>query len=150
MTENEKFNNVLVRYKSLINRYIKQSKDARIRYYFYQGIVITLTAMTPVLVVAFPDIKSLHALLPALASIAMGWSTLKQFKDQWRRRILAACALQKEYSFFIGKCGDYKNVQDKNLICHFVERIAQIVETEQVEWEKLVHIGESRDQQQGN
>lgn len=150
MDADKKEDKATLRYESLVNRYRKQSTDARRKYYFYQGSLIVLTAITPVFVVAYPDGKWLHALLPALASIVAGYLTLNQFKDQWRRRALAASALQKEYSFFITQCSDYKGLSKDDSICHFVERVEKIVETENIEWATLIHMNENKDFQQEN
>lgn len=125
------------RYKSQVEWYEKTKNDARRYFYWGQTLVVVFSGITPFLMLAI-DIKWVHALFPALASILAGALGIWQFQDAWQRRAVALEALKSEFVKFDTRSGDdYRlPITEDQAIEHFVLKIEDIVGNEVAEWRR--------------
>ena len=139
MKTKERLDNAEERYKKQINRYKKQSDGARNRYRFGTCLVLLFTGATPITIVALPTWVVIHALLPALAGLIAGILAFLNEKEQWHRRVIALTSLQHEYTLFITRCEQYRDLSEDDAICTFVQNMELITQAEVSGWEALMH-----------
>ena len=127
----------LGRYQSQVAFYEKTKRDARVRYYLLQAVVIISSAITPLLIVASVD-RWIQVAAPTVASISAGLLAAGQFKESWLRRARAVEALKSEFALFDTRSGKNYSAQvpDDKALETFVLRTERICADERGEWRR--------------
>lgn len=121
------------RYEDQINWYDKKSVWSQKMYKRFQGAVIVLSAITPILVAIGVD----EARWPAVvisALVAIGTTSLKTFKYQenWINYRTTCETLRKEIHFYKAGVSDYKDTGDAEAL--FIERVEALISRENTMW----------------
>jgi len=133
----ERRRKALARYESQLAFYEKTKKDARIRYYALQSLVIIASAITPVLIVASVE-KWIQAAAPTLATISAGLLAIFQFNDAWLRRARTVEVLKSEFFLFDTRSGKHyaATIPDDQVLETFILRTEKIYADERGEWQR--------------
>ena len=142
MTDDE-FNSYLKdRYQDQVDWYDRKAATSQTVYHRMQWAIIILAAVTPVLVVFVLDRELPTALshLPAVTSAAVAILTaaLKTFKYQenWISYRSTCEALRREKHLFDADLNDYRAGSDKERRSVFVERVEDLLASENTAWLK--------------
>ncbi len=121
------------RYEDQINWYDKKSIWNQKMYRRFQGIVIILSVITPVLVAIGIEETRWPAVVIA-AIVAIGTTSLKTFKYQenWINYRTTCETLRKEIHFYKAGIGDYKDTNERESL--FVERVEALISRENTMW----------------
>ena len=132
--EQEKFEEYLRdRYLRQIQWYDSKSATSKLLYTIFQWIVISLSALIPVLVVTLED--DLKWLTAGLAvALAIGTAGLKtfRFQENWIIYRTIAETLKKEKHFYDAGLEDYTDAAEKNAL--FIERVEFLISREHSLW----------------
>jgi len=121
------------RYEDQINWYDKKSIWNQKMYKRFQGIVIVLSVITPVLVAM--RIEKTHWLVVIVSAlVAIGTTSLKTFKYQenWINYRTTCETLRKEIHFYNVGVGEYKDINNREAL--FVERVEALISRENTMW----------------
>lgn len=121
------------RYEDQINWYDKKSMWHQKMYKRFQGAVIVLSTITPVLIAIWKEETRWPAVIIA-ALVAIGTTSLKTFKYQenWINYRTTCETLRKEIHFYKAAVGDYKDREDPESL--FVERAEALISRENTMW----------------
>lgn len=122
------------RYEDQINWYDKKSILHQKMYKRFQGAVIVLSAITPVLVAIVPEATRWPAVIIS-ALVAIGTTSLKTFKYQenWINYRTTCETLRKEIHFYNAGIGNYKDTKGDSEAL-FVERVEALISRENTMW----------------
>ena len=121
------------RYEDQINWYDKKSIWNQKMYKRFQGIVIVLSVITPVLVaIGIKETRWPAVFISAL--VAIGTTMLKTFKYQenWINYRTTCETLRKEIHFYSAGVNFYKEIEDPEAF--FVERVESLISRENTMW----------------
>ncbi len=121
------------RYEDQINWYDKKSIWNQKMYRRFQGIVIVLSVITPVLVAqGIKETRWPTVVIAAL--VAIGTTMLKTFKYQenWINYRTTCETLRKEIHFYNAGVNFYKEIEDPEAL--FVERVEALISRENTMW----------------
>lgn len=121
------------RYEDQINWYDKKSIWNQKRYKHFQGIIIVLSVITPILVAIVPETTRWPAVVIS-ALVAIGTTSLKTFKYQenWINYRTTCETLRKEIHFYKADIGAYKDAEDREAF--FIERVESLISRENTMW----------------
>ncbi|MBV6439069.1 MAG: DUF4231 domain-containing protein [Haliscomenobacteraceae bacterium CHB4] len=118
-----------------------EKKSARNKRWFFtsQSLVIICSALIP-LCVGYSDNENLEWLkyvggfLGAIVAILGGVMSLKKYRENWRLYRASAEALQREKYLYFNRIGSYDDPDEGKIFKLFVERVEQILASENTLW----------------
>ncbi len=121
------------RYEDQTNWYDRKSQKYKKLYYAFQGPIIILAAITPILIALGESWERWSAVIIS-ALVAIGTTFLKTFKYQetWINYRTTCETLKKEIYFYNWELGEYANFSDKKQL--FVERVESLLSRENTMW----------------
>lgn len=132
----ERYQTAMERCSDAIGWYDKHKGLDRWAFYATQTLAISLGALAPVAVVSLPELKWLHALLPALGAIAAGLGASFGFRENWVRFGVTEELLKSERAKFQTRTTPpyATTVADEVALSNFVDRVEAIVLSEATQW----------------
>jgi hypothetical protein len=133
MTE-EQFNKYLAdRYEDQIQWYgLKSAKNKRV-YFFFQWLVIILSATVPFLVISLSE---RYKLIPAIVSLILAIITAAvqtfRFQENWIRYRTMAETLKREKYLYEADLGEYAGSSNKPAM--FVNKVESLISSENTLW----------------
>jgi len=126
-----------------IDFYEKAKRKSRLSFQISQTLAVTLSGLTPILILWTELPKPIQALPAAVAAIMVGLNGTFQFRENWTRFALGGQALRTEKIKFKTKTSRAYSVDDSHALENFVSRINEITANEISDWYDLVS-GQSR------
>jgi len=122
------------RYRKQIEWYEKTKADARFFHRLFQTIAVSLTGITPIVILA-TDSKLAQASPPALATLIAGIQGVYEWREAWRRRAKTVEALKSEYIKYKTRTGDYGSTLTKDeALNKFILNMEKLIASEVEEW----------------
>lgn len=126
------------RYYSQIDWYDNKSSWNKKRYEWFQWSLITLSAMTPVLIAidwslsAYPSLKWLPIVTSVLVAVLTSALKIFKFQENWISYRTTCETLKKEIYFLGARIGDYASVEDREAL--FIDRVENLISRENTLW----------------
>ena len=139
--------------KASMTWFTKNKRTARILYYASQVATITLSALTPVLILITDLPKWAQALPAALAAIAASLSSAFNWKENWIRRSTTFEFLMAEKTRYETRSSSAyaMDLSEDEALNNFVQNMTELNLMEVSNWEKAIsHRTESRVEGQRN
>jgi hypothetical protein len=115
-------------------RYSKKARQNKLRYRFYQIIIMIISANIPIInLIDLVDLQTriVSSILGTTILIITGITQLEKYQEYWIIYRTSAELLKKEKYFFENDAGDYANLPDENAKRKLlVERVESLISSE--------------------
>jgi len=121
------------RYSPAITWYDKKAGKYKSLYYWFQTILIVLSALTPVFTVL--TLTVVATITGSIVAILASLIKFMKLEEHWRNYRTTCETLKKEQYLFNASLADYKN--NKNNYSVFVNRVESLISRENTLWVAL-------------